>query len=61
MVSKRKQKKSSVSAKDIKQYAEKSNSVRISYHEKVCAERMKTLFLFTIPLSILFISSIDRR
>ena len=22
----------------------KSNSVRISYHEKVCAERMKTLF-----------------
>ena len=44
MVSKRKQKKSSVSAKDIKQYAEKSNSVRISYHEKVCAERMKTLF-----------------
>jgi|TARA_A100001388_G_scaffold2646_1_gene1956 translation initiation factor 1 (eIF-1/SUI1) len=44
MVSKRKQKKSSVSAKDIKEYAEKSNSVRISYHEKVCAERMKTLF-----------------
>ena len=44
MVSKRKQKKSSVSAKDIKQYAEKSNSVRISYHEKVCAARMKTLF-----------------
>jgi|TARA_R100001443_G_C3283387_1_gene160975 uncharacterized coiled-coil DUF342 family protein len=32
------------SAKKIKQYAEKSNSVRISYHEKVCAERMKTLF-----------------
>ena len=44
MVSKRKQKKSFVSAKEIKQYAEKSNSVRISYHEKVCAERMKTLF-----------------
>ena len=44
MVSKRKQKKSSVSAKEIKEYAEKSNSVRISYHEKVCAERMKTLF-----------------
>ena len=44
MLGKRKQKKSSVSAKDIKQYAEKSNSVRISYHEKVCAERMKTLF-----------------
>ena len=44
MVSKRKQKKSSVSAKEIKQYVEKSNSVRISYHEKVCAERMKTLF-----------------
>jgi len=30
--------------KQIKQYAEKNNSVRISYHEKVCAERMKTLF-----------------
>ena len=30
--------------KKIKDYAEKSNSVRISYHEKVCAERMKTLF-----------------
>ena len=44
MVSKRKQKKSSVSAKEIKEYAEKNNSVRISYHEKVCAERMKTLF-----------------
>ena len=44
MISKRKQKKSSVSAKEIKQYVEKSNSVRISYHEKVCAERMKTLF-----------------
>tara|TARA_Y100000004_G_scaffold166965_1_gene199172 strand:+ start:20 stop:295 length:276 start_codon:yes stop_codon:yes gene_type:complete len=32
------------SVKKIKEYAEKSNSVRISYHEKVCAERMKTLF-----------------
>ena len=41
---KRKQKKFSVSAKEIKEYAEKNNSVRISYHEKVCAERMKTLF-----------------
>ena len=30
--------------KKIKEYAEKNNSVRISYHEKVCAERMKTLF-----------------
>ena len=44
MVSKRKQKKSSVSAREIKEYAEKNNIVRISYHEKVCAERMKTLF-----------------
>jgi len=44
MVAKRKQKKSSVSAKEIKEYAEKNNSIRISYHEKVCAERMKTLF-----------------
>tara|TARA_Y100001951_G_scaffold63947_1_gene51257 strand:- start:1127 stop:1396 length:270 start_codon:yes stop_codon:yes gene_type:complete len=44
MAGKRKQKKSSVSAKEIKEYAEKNNSVRISYHEKVCAERMKTLF-----------------
>ena len=44
MVSKRKQKKSSVSAKEIKEYAEKNNSIKISYHEKVCAERMKTLF-----------------
>ena len=26
------------------QKKKKSNSVRISYHEKVCAERMKTLF-----------------
>ena len=30
--------------KIIKKYTEKSNGVRISYHEKVCAERMKTLF-----------------
>ena len=46
-MSKTKLKKSSASAnaqKKIKEYAEKSNSVRISYHEKVCAERMKTLF-----------------
>ena len=46
-MSKTKLKKSSASAnaqKKIKDYAEKSNSVRISYHEKVCAERMKTLF-----------------
>ena len=42
-MSKTKLKKSSASAnaqKKIKDYAEKSNSVRISYHEKVCAERM---------------------
>ena len=44
MVVKRKSKKLSVSVKEIKDYAEKNNSVRISYHEKVCAERMKTLF-----------------
>ena len=44
MVAKRKSKRLSVSAKEIKEYAEKNNSVRISYHEKVCAERMKTLF-----------------
>lgn len=46
-MSKKKLKKLSatVSAKkQIREYAEKSNSVRISYHEKVCAERMKTLF-----------------
>ena len=46
-MSKTKLKKLSASAnaqKKIKDYAEKSNSVRISYHEKVCAERMKTLF-----------------
>ena len=34
-----------VSAKKlIRAYAEKSNSYRLSTHEKVCAERMKTLF-----------------
>jgi len=46
-MSKTKLKKLSASAnaqKKIKEYAEKNNSVRISYHEKVCAERMKTLF-----------------
>ena len=44
---KTKLKKSSatVSAKkQIREYAEKNNSYRISNHEKVCAERMKTLF-----------------
>jgi len=44
---KQKLKKSSatVSATElIRAYAEKSNSYRISTHEKVCAERMKTLF-----------------
>ena len=30
--------------KQIREYAEKNNSYRISTHEKVCAERMKTLF-----------------
>jgi len=44
MAAKRKSKRLSVSAKEIKEYAEKNNSIRISYHEKVCAERMKTLF-----------------
>ena len=44
MAVKRKSNKLSVSVKEIKDYAEKNNSVRISYHEKVCAERMKTLF-----------------
>jgi len=44
MVAKRKSKRLSVSAREIKEYAEKNNSIRISYHEKVCAERMKTLF-----------------
>ena len=43
-MSKTKLKKSSASVKKIKEYAEKNNSIRISYHEKVCAERMKTLF-----------------
>ena len=28
----------------IKDYAEDRAALRISYHEKVCAERMKTLF-----------------
>lgn len=41
---KTKSKKSSASVKKIKEYAEKNNSIRISYHERVCAERMKTLF-----------------
>ena len=46
-MSKTKLKKSSAAVnakKQIREYAEKSNSVRISYHEKVCQERMKTLF-----------------
>ncbi|MDA9796208.1 hypothetical protein N9B93_01180 [Candidatus Pelagibacter ubique] len=30
--------------KTLKQSVEDNNSIRISYHEKVCAERMKTLF-----------------
>ena len=30
--------------KSIKDYAEDRAALRISYHEKVCAERMKTLF-----------------
>ena len=30
--------------KSLKQAIEDNNSIRISYHEKVCAERMKTLF-----------------
>jgi len=30
--------------KIISNFTEHSNGVRISYHEKVCAERMKTLF-----------------
>ncbi len=28
----------------LKEYAEDKAALRISYHEKVCAERMKTLF-----------------
>ena len=43
MAAKRKSKRSSASA-EISEYAAKNNSIRISYHEKVCAERMKTLF-----------------
>ena len=46
-MSKTKLKKSSATVnakKQIKEYAEKNNSIRISYHEKVCQERMKTLF-----------------
>ena len=30
--------------KSTKTAIEESNGIRISYHEKVCAERMKTLF-----------------
>ena len=30
--------------KTVTSFTEHSNGVRISYHEKVCAERMKTLF-----------------
>ena len=30
--------------KKVRSNIEDSNGVRISYHEKVCAERMKTLF-----------------
>ena len=30
--------------KTLKQAVEDNNAIRISYHEKVCAERMKTLF-----------------
>ena len=30
--------------KSIKSSVEEANGIRISYHEKVCAERMKTLF-----------------
>lgn len=44
---KRKLKKSSGTGKKnktVSEYTEKSNGIRISYHEKVCAERMKTLF-----------------
>ena len=47
MILKRKLKKKSVLVKKNKvvtNYTEKSNGIRISYHEKVCAERMKTLF-----------------
>ena len=30
--------------KRVQSNIEESNGIRISYHEKVCAERMKTLF-----------------
>ena len=33
-----------VKRKSLKSAIEDNNSIRISYHEKVCAERMKTLF-----------------
>ena len=33
-----------VKKKSLKTAIEDNNSIRISYHEKVCAERMKTLF-----------------
>lgn len=33
-----------VRKKSLKTAVEENNSIRISYHEKVCAERMKTLF-----------------
>ena len=33
-----------VKKKTLKSAIEDNNSIRISYHEKVCAERMKTLF-----------------
>ena len=33
-----------VKKKSLKSAVEDNNSIRISYHEKVCAERMKTLF-----------------
>jgi len=43
---KRLRKQSATVKKDkiVSDYTEHSNGVRISYHEKVCAERMKTLF-----------------
>jgi hypothetical protein len=43
---KRLRKQSATVRKDkiVSDYTEHSNGVRISYHEKVCAERMKTLF-----------------
>ena len=33
-----------VKKKSLKESIEDNNAIRISYHEKVCAERMKTLF-----------------